>query len=201
MGTLYLIGASILWGVVHSYLASHTFKNAIRRVVGDAAFDRMYRFSYNFFSVASFFPLWMMLTTFADSPLYSIPSPWIYVTTVLQGLALLALIAGVMQTGPLEFAGLAQLVEIGSPKSATLVTDGLYAYVRHPLYSAGLVFIWFSSEMTVNRLALFAVFTLYIIIGAYFEERKLLKDFGEAYAQYKARVPMLIPKWMVDGRP
>lgn len=48
--------------------------------------------------------------------------------------------------------------------------------------------------MTVNRLALLVVFMLYILIGAWFEERKLLKDFGPVYTEYKARVPMLIPK-------
>jgi protein-S-isoprenylcysteine O-methyltransferase Ste14 len=48
--------------------------------------------------------------------------------------------------------------------------------------------------MTVNRLVLLATFTLYILIGAWFEERKLLKDFGPAYAEYKTRVPMLFPK-------
>jgi methanethiol S-methyltransferase len=193
MGTLYLIGASILWGVVHSLLASHAAKNALRRAFGALAFDRLYRFSYNLFSLASFFPLWMMLVTFADAPLYRIPEPWVYGTTILQGVAAVALIAGVMQTGPFEFAGLSQLVDLGEQKPAALVTDGLYAYVRHPLYTAGLVFIWLSDQMTVNRLALFAVFTIYIIIGAFFEERKLLKDFGPVYAEYKAKTPMLIP--------
>jgi protein-S-isoprenylcysteine O-methyltransferase Ste14 len=193
MGTLTLIGASILWGQVHSFLASHTAKNALRRAFGAIAFDRLYRFSYNFFSLASFFPIWMMLVTFPDAALYRIPEPWVYLTTILQGLAAIALIAGVMQTGPLEFAGLAQLVEIGPAKSSSLVMDGLYAYVRHPLYTAGLVFIWLVPEMTVNRLALFVVFTLYIVIGAYFEERKLLRDFGPVYAEYKAKTPMLIP--------
>jgi len=31
------------------------------------------------------------------------------------------------------------------------------------------------------------------LIGAYFEERKLLREFGEAYAIYKNTTPMLIP--------
>jgi len=82
----------------------------------------------------------------------------------------------------------------GDSKPADLVTTGLYGYVRHPLYSAGLVFIWFSPEMTVNRLVLWIVFSFYLLIGAWFEERKLLRDFGSTYAEYKARTPMLIPK-------
>lgn len=195
-GTIYLIGASVLWGLVHSVLASHTFKHWMRQLFGAEAFFRLYRFAYNLFAVASFFPILVILATFPDRVLYSLPAPWLYLLTVVQGLAAIALIAGVMQTGPLEFAGLAQLVpSYGDSKPAELVTSGLYAYVRHPLYTAGLVFIWASPEMTVNRLALWLVFTLYILIGAWFEERKLLRDFGSVYADYKARTPMLIPRF------
>jgi protein-S-isoprenylcysteine O-methyltransferase Ste14 len=135
-----------------------------------------------------------MLITFPDQTLYTIAAPWVYVTTIVQGLAAYAMIAGVMQTGAMEFAGLAQLSSYyEDSKPAQMVTDGLYAIVRHPLYSAGLVFIWLSSEMTINRVALWIVFSLYILVGAYFEERKLLKDIGPAYAEYKKRTPMLIP--------
>ncbi len=194
MGTIYIVIASILWGAVHSVLASYGFKHFVRKMFGSMAFYRLYRLSYNLFSLASFLPIMLMLITFPDRLLYSIPVPWVYATTIAQGLAAFALIAGVMQTGPWEFAGLAQLsAAYGDSKPAGLVTDGLYAYVRHPLYSAGLIFIWFSSEMSANRLVLWIILSLYIIIGVYFEERKLLKDFGAEYADYKARTPMLIP--------
>ena len=192
MGTIYLVIASILWGLVHSILASHTVKDAARRFFGPVS-DRLYRFSYNLFSAASLFPILMMLLTFKDAPLYSIPEPWVYLTVLLQGAAGIALIAGVMQTGPFEFAGFTQLTGLDRNVAPKLTTEGLYAYVRHPLYTAGLVFLWATPEMTVNRLALWIVFSLYFVIGAYFEERKLLKDFGQAYADYKAKTPMLIP--------
>ncbi len=193
-GTIFLIAASILWGVTHSLLASHTVKNALRKLFGALAFDRLYRFSYNVFSLASFFPIAAMLLTFPDRPLYSIPSPWVYITSVVQGLALIMLIATIVQTGPFEFLGLSQLSEIGESRPSQLVTDGLYAYIRHPLYLAILVLFWLIPEMTINRLAIIAVLTIYLFIGTYFEERKLLKDFGEDYARYSARTPMLIPK-------
>jgi protein-S-isoprenylcysteine O-methyltransferase Ste14 len=32
-----------------------------------------------------------------------------------------------------------------------------------------------------------------LIIGAYFEERKLLGEFGEAYQLYQRRTPMFFP--------
>jgi protein-S-isoprenylcysteine O-methyltransferase Ste14 len=40
------------------------------------------------------------------------------------------------------------------------------------------------------------VFSVYIIVGAWFEERKLLRDFGSAYAEYKSKTPMLIPNFI-----
>ena len=47
--------------------------------------------------------------------------------------------------------------------------------------------------MTRNLLLLFAALTVYILIGAYFEERKLQRTFGPDYAAYKAKTPFLFP--------
>jgi protein-S-isoprenylcysteine O-methyltransferase Ste14 len=74
------------------------------------------------------------------------------------------------------------------------VTNGLYRYVRHPLYTAGLLFIWLIPVMTVNLLALNIGLTAYLIVGARYEERKLVKEFGEEYLHYRERTPMLIPR-------
>jgi protein-S-isoprenylcysteine O-methyltransferase Ste14 len=42
-------------------------------------------------------------------------------------------------------------------------------------------------------LALIIGLSAYTIIGAYFEERKLLLEFGDAYAEYRRKTPMLVP--------
>jgi len=39
----------------------------------------------------------------------------------------------------------------------------------------------------------YLAFTLYILVGVYFEERKLLREFGQEYAEYRSITPMLIP--------
>jgi len=69
----------------------------------------------------------------------------------------------------------------------------LYRVVRHPLYTFSLLFIWLSPSVSQNSLTVYIGATLYTLIGAYFEERKLLREFGEAYAIYKNTTPMLIP--------
>lgn len=194
-GTLLLVSASILWGVVHSLTASHRAKAFATRFFGESTAQRFYRFGYNLFSVITFLPILALLVLLPDQFLYRIPAPWLFLTLLGQALAVIALVAGVLQTGALEFIGLRQLIAPSRAEVASLTTHGLYRYVRHPLYTAGLVFLWLTPEMTLNRLALWIVFSLYLVIGAYFEERKLLRDFGQQYADYKAKTPMLIPRF------
>jgi protein-S-isoprenylcysteine O-methyltransferase Ste14 len=47
--------------------------------------------------------------------------------------------------------------------------------------------------MTQNTMVVMIAATVYIIVGALYEERKLEREFGTAYAEYKATTPMLIP--------
>lgn len=111
-----------------------------------------------------------------------------------QALSVLLLLVAILQTDTLSFIGLRQLFE--EEKPGQLVTRGLYTLVRHPLYLFSLTFLWFSPTMSVNTLVFNIGVTAYFIIGAYFEERKLLRDFGEAYEEYKRRTPFLIPGFM-----
>lgn len=101
---------------------------------------------------------------------------------------------GLFQTDLGKFAGLRQIISPAGEKNGKLVITGLYRHMRHPLYTFGLLFIWLTPMMTVNMLVVYISSTLYIIIGAYFEERKLLREFGDAYAEYQSNTPMLIPK-------
>jgi protein-S-isoprenylcysteine O-methyltransferase Ste14 len=65
--------------------------------------------------------------------------------------------------------------------------------VRHPLYFWSLVLIWLTPQMTANRLALFAVFSVYLYAGSFFEERRLVAEFGDDYREYQRRVPRMVP--------
>ncbi|VAW53986.1 protein-S-isoprenylcysteine methyltransferase [hydrothermal vent metagenome] len=78
----------------------------------------------------------------------------------------------------------------------SLVTTGLYRYVRHPQY-AGL-FLGLFGEGVVHWPTLFSLALFPLIILAYFylarnEERKVIEQFGDEYREYQACVPMFIP--------
>lgn len=190
----WLVLATVLvYGLVHSWLASRGVKARIYRRFGALA-SRIYRLFYNLFALISFLPVLFLVWWLPDQPLYAIPFPWFMLSLAGQFAAVLLLLVGLLQTDIGLFLGVRQLFHESSDEKQTLVVRGLYRYVRHPLYTAGLVFIWLTPVMTANLLAMNAGLTLYIILGAWFEERKLLAEYGAAYAEYRAATPMLIPR-------
>lgn len=70
----------------------------------------------------------------------------------------------------------------------------LYRYVRHPLYVGWLMVFWATPAMTLAHVVFAAGMTAYILIAIRYEERDLLREHGEQYAQYRRSVGMLVPK-------
>jgi protein-S-isoprenylcysteine O-methyltransferase Ste14 len=188
---LWLVLAVLLWGLLHSLFASHKAKELARRAF-DGRVNRVYRLAYNVFAGASFLPVLLVMFIVPDRTLYIVQFPWSGLMILGEFLAVIVLIAGFLQSRPLEFLGIRQFSSMIEEPSQ-LTTEGLYHYVRHPLYSAGLVFIWLMPLMTVNVLTINISLTVYVITGAYFEERRLRHDFGQDYTDYMATTPMFIP--------
>lgn len=192
VSSLVLIFAIVLWGYVHSLLVTPGTRARVRQWFG-AGSDRWYRLAYNIFSIVTFIPILGLVAMDPGETLYVIPTPWSYLALAGQLLAVAALGVGLLQTGLWTFLGFEQLLVKSKEGNAQMVTGGLYRWVRHPLYTAGLVFIWLTPVMTVNLLVLNIGLTIYLVVGAIFEERKLVREFGAAYRDYQENVPMLIP--------
>jgi protein-S-isoprenylcysteine O-methyltransferase Ste14 len=152
---------------------------------------KFYRLLYNLFAVLSITPVLYLMVTLPNQTLYQVPSPWNYLMLAGQGISVILLFVAVLQTDVLSFAGLRQLIE--EEKSGKLVTGGLYRVVRHPLYTFSLLILWFSPTVTFNSFIVYLALTVYVLVGIIFEERKLLREFGQEYADYKSVTPMLIP--------
>ena len=83
----------------------------------------------------------------------------------------------------------------GQPQAPLrFVTPVLYRIVRHPLYVGWLFAFWSTPTMTVTHLLFAAVTTAYILVAIQLEERDLMRAHPE-YAEYRERVPMLVPAW------
>lgn len=72
-------------------------------------------------------------------------------------------------------------------------TPAPYRMVRHPLYLGFILAFWAAPTMSVTRLVFAAATTAYILIAIQFEENDLAHEHGASYADYKRRVPMLLP--------
>ena len=78
-----------------------------------------------------------------------------------------------------------------------LLTEGIYAHIRHPRY-AQLLLAAMAFALFTNYLASYGVFLLYLICLVplvRLEERELLDRFGKPYEDYSARIPRFIPKF------
>ena len=81
-------------------------------------------------------------------------------------------------------------------RNEPLVVGGPQKYVRNPLYLGALT-IFLGWDLTTGYTASLVGFLLilfwFIFVQIPFEERELLAIFGDQYAGYAAKVPMLIP--------
>lgn len=89
-----------------------------------------------------------------------------------------------------------------SPAKVKLEMEGIHKYVRHPLYTGTLSFVWgmFLIFPFLNNLIAVLAITGYTVIGIKFEERKLLLQFGAHYREYISKVPMLIPTFKLNTK-
>jgi len=82
---------------------------------------------------------------------------------------------------------------VGKPYThPKFATPSLYKLVRHPLYVGWFFAFWSTSTMTMTHLLFAVMTTAYILVAIQFEERDLVRVHKE-YADYRKRVPMLVP--------
>ncbi|MFA6284660.1 MAG: isoprenylcysteine carboxylmethyltransferase family protein [Desulfurivibrionaceae bacterium] len=79
--------------------------------------------------------------------------------------------------------------------TATLVTAGIYRYVRHPMYSALLLLAWgaFFKHFSLAGAAVLAATTVFLMIAGLIEEKENLDFFGPAYLEYRKTTKMFLP--------
>lgn len=191
-GFFWILLSIVLYGGLHSLLASNRVKGFIARLVGGNAYRRFYRLFFSITGGITFLPTLTLVALLPDRTIYAIPMPWVLVTRLIQVVALLGLAYGVLQTGAFAFVGITQALH-GAGREK-LVTTGLYRWVRHPLYTCTLAFLWLASPITWNLFALNLGVSAYFWIGSIFEERKLVQQFGQGYEEYRVKTPRMIPK-------
>jgi protein-S-isoprenylcysteine O-methyltransferase Ste14 len=179
------------FGLQHSVMARRGFKDWVTRLVPQPAERSLYVLASNV-SLALFFWQWR--------PLGGVV--WDVQSTVGQAacwgmfaVGWMTVLATTWLINHFDLFGLRQvwLYFRGRPcPNLPFVTPGPYKYIRHPLYVGWTIVFWATPTMTFAHLVFAAGMTAYMLIAIWFEERDLVLAHAD-YAQYRAKVPMLIP--------
>ena len=178
---------ALLWvgyGIVHSVLASDSLKKVFQ--------TKYYRLIYNLIAIALLIPILYFLITAESKRLMEDSIFNQFLGGIMMSAGIFIMYISIKGYATKEFLGL----DFDHKEPDMLKTDGLSEFIRHPLYSGTLLLFWgmfgFFATETFLTTALFI--TLYVRIGVYFEEKKLVRTFGKKYETYQKNVPMLIPR-------
>jgi protein-S-isoprenylcysteine O-methyltransferase Ste14 len=178
-----IVIAWMIFGIAHSVLASSLIKEKMNlRPVN-------YRRLYNIISI--FAVLFIFLLGSTIQPQFLFPKDQ---SSKAIGLiiATFGFLLAKLAFKPISFS---EFMGIKSETNQKLITKGIYGRMRHPLYTAlilGIVgFVIFSP--TYTNLVHAICILIYLLIGIYYEEKRLSAHFGREYEEYKSKTPMLFP--------
>jgi protein-S-isoprenylcysteine O-methyltransferase Ste14 len=154
---------------------------------------KLYRLYYTLFAAISFVAIVIYQATISSYNLFMPTASSLVVGIAISFFGLTVMAICILKYF-MQLSGIKGLIE--NTTTNELMITGIHKIVRHPLYSGTFIFIWglliifpLASLLIANT-----IITIYTLIGLQLEERKLEKEFGEAYRLYKKKVPMLVPK-------
>lgn len=187
LNAIYLGAFWMLYYTIHSALASDRVKLLFAQKLPGVY--NSYRLLFSLFAGINFALLFWFHSIAPSKPLFT-SSLALQVSGALVGLAAFLVFIKAISQYELRF-----WYKPAEESQPALITSGMNSFVRHPLYFAvilGLIALILTFPNWKNLI--FAIITtLYIIIGALLEERKLISRFGVAYVAYRKKVKMLIP--------
>ena len=192
METKHLILALVLsiYYFIHSFFLHPPIKSFfIKRLYFNF---KVYRLTFNLFAIIGLVFIF----------LYSkqISEPIWFNSVFLKVTGILVILVGVFLTyksfknyNIKEFIGIT--AESTDTLQNNLVVTGYHKYVRHPVYTATIIIFigYLLYYPNYTSLILLVVTFLYLQVGIYLEEKKLIKKFGKSYENYKNSVPKLFP--------
>ncbi len=182
---------SLLFFIQHSGMIRTSFRDQLAHII-----PRHYHPS--FYAIASGIVLTAVVLFWHPSQtvLYGVTGSLRLLVRVISVLAVMGISWGVRALGKYDTFGLDPIRAYlrGRPlRSPNFVVRGPYLWVRHPLYFFMLTLIWSYPVVNSDRLLFNVLWTLWVVIGSYLEEKDLVAEFGEKYRHYQKTVPMLLP--------
>ena len=197
MDVLHVILAWTAFAVFHSLTVSEGYEDLARRWMGNHAYDGYHRLLFTAYSLFAFLLLVLYLRSLPDQPLYRLEGAGrlLFHAVQLSGVAFLFWTPWDLK----EFVGIRQWERSrkGRPRepgrNGRLFTGKAYGIVRHPLYFGISVILAFHPVQSRTTFVSTAMVILYFYVGTFFEERRMVRTFGQEYRDYQRRVPRFFP--------
>ena len=188
---VWIILASTLFGIQHSGVSSLRVKGLIIDRWGKKGYAGIFNFTSMLTLLLAF------LSMHFGNWLYFITDPS-QIQPLLFGLGVLFGIGGVVVAAKAsQVISVSTVADMRTERKPELITAGIYSRVRHPLYLATILI--FGAMALIYPFPVVIVFALsmiaYTMIGAYFEERKLVLQYGNDYNEYKKQAGFILP-WL-----
>ena len=184
----------VLFCVLHSLLASIPVKQWMAKKTGTAF--KYYRLYYTLFALAGFAAV-IIYQLRLFSPYVFSPAVASYAIGILISVAGLVIMGVCIKKYFSNLSGLKTFFTDEVKTGNQLIITGIHRYMRHPLYAGTFLFLWglFILMPLASLLISNFIITVYTLIGIRFEEKKLIREFGLPYEEYKKRVPKIIPSF------
>jgi protein-S-isoprenylcysteine O-methyltransferase Ste14 len=185
-----VIMMSSIFGLQHSGISALQVKERIIDRWGKEGYARIFNITSMLTLLAAFLSMnfWNWLYFIVDPTLIQ---PLLFIPGILF------IIAGmIVASMASKVISVSTVADMRTDRKPELITGGLYARIRHPLYLATILI--FVAMGLIYPFPIVIVFVLcmivYTMIGAFFEERKLIRQYGEEYLNYKKHAGFILPK-------
>jgi protein-S-isoprenylcysteine O-methyltransferase Ste14 len=210
--------ATVVFGLVHSALASQQAKTSAVHLVGERRRNAWYRPLYLVQSLVTCGALALYVRGLPNQTLYRVRGPLAGAMQLTRVAAVGYAVCAAHHVGIPAMLGWPGLTawwhgaavvprepEAQGPARAGdggLHVAGPFLVSRHPLNLAPLPVLWLAPTMTMNLAVFNGVATLYFVLGSVHEERRLRTAYGPAYRAYQhSAVPFYLPESGSRRRP
>lgn len=191
---LLIVSGVLIFGLQHSGISALRVKNRIIDRWGKEGYARLFNATSIVGIIVPFIAMnyWDWLYFIIEPALIQ---PLLFMSGVV--LIVIGLVVTMMASRVISVSTVA---DMRTDREAELVTGGIYSRTRHPLYLATiLLLLGLAALYPFDRVIVFSIaLSVYVFIGAYLEERKLVIHYGQTYLDYRKHAGFMLPR--IRGR-
>lgn len=187
MEYLILIALWFIYFTLHSILASVKVKSFFEKLLANGF--RFYRIGYSVISTLGLIVLLLFNASIPSKLIFESVGLVRYLSLMLPTFGVIVISRAFREYRFSSFVGLKQ-------ETNEFNQTGILKHVRHPIYSGTILIVigFFLFNPSMATLISVSCVLIYLPLGIYLEEKKLIEQFGDRYLSYKREVPSVFPR-------